>query len=99
MTRLADLARVVRSKNAGPALLTVDLLFSSAADHQRALSALTPELIARLYGVSERDVRIVPYPPGRAIKVVIPRRIVAGDPGDRDVYGAQQHAPLLELEL
>jgi hypothetical protein len=34
-----------------------------------------------------------------AIKLTLPRRLCAGDPGDGDVYGAQQHAPLLELAL
>jgi hypothetical protein len=29
----------------------------------------------------------------------VPRKIMAGDPGDRDVYGAQQHTPLLELDI
>jgi hypothetical protein len=24
---------------------------------------------------------------------------MAGNPGDRDVYGAQQHSPLLEVEI
>jgi uncharacterized protein DUF4387 len=42
---------------------------------------------------------VLPYPPALAIKIVMPRRIVSGDPGDSDVYGAQQHRPLLGIEL
>jgi hypothetical protein len=42
---------------------------------------------------------VIPYPAGRAIKIVLARAVMAGDPGDRDVYGAQQHAPLLEVEI
>ena len=38
-------------------------------------------------------------PMALAIKVTLPRPIVAGTPGDRDVYGAQQHRPLLDIEL
>jgi len=45
------------------------------------------------------EVTIFPYPVGRAIKIVLARKIMAGDPGDFDVYGAQQHAPLLGIEL
>jgi hypothetical protein len=52
-----------------------------------------------LYGVAEGDVRVIPYPLGRAIKIVMPRGVTAGDPGDADAYGAQQHGPLLGLEL
>ena len=34
-----------------------------------------------------------------AIKYALPRRLCAGTPGDGDVYGAQQHAPMLDVEL
>jgi hypothetical protein len=99
--KLIELAQVVRSKNAGPATLSFDLLFASAADYARALTspALAPLSIARLYAVEPQRVRVHPYPPANAIKIAIDRTMIAGTPGDRDVYGAQQHGPLLELEL
>ncbi|MBL8381735.1 MAG: DUF4387 domain-containing protein [Burkholderiales bacterium] len=96
MTRLADLARVVRSKNAGPTLLTIDLLFDTPAQAARAGAVLTPAAVSALYGA---PARVIAYPPGNAIKIVMARAIVAGDPGDRDVYGAQQHALLLEVPV
>jgi hypothetical protein len=46
--------------------------------------ALTAPRIAALYSVAEGDVRVIPYPLGRAIKIVMPRRVTAGDPGDTD---------------
>jgi hypothetical protein len=49
--------------------------------------------------VAANTVTVINYPLGRAIKVVVPRKIMSGDPGDRDVYGAQQHTPLLELNI
>jgi hypothetical protein len=99
--QLQDFAQVVRSKNAGPRRFTLDVIFHSDADYQRAVQseALTAEKIAPLYGVPASAVKVINYPPGRAIKIVIPRPIMSGDPGDRDVYGAQQHAPLLDLEI
>ncbi len=57
------------------------------------------EKIAPLYGVAVDAVTVINYPLGRAIKIVVPRQIMSGDPGDRDVYGAQQHTPLLRLEI
>ncbi len=99
MTRLADLARVVRSKNAGPTLLTIDVLFAGAAQFERALAALSSSIISSLYGIEAQKVRVIPYRPALAIKIVMPRKVIAGDPGDRDVYGAQQHAPLLGIEV
>ena len=99
--KLADLAQVIRSKNAGPRRLTLDLIFASDADYRRAAQspAITREVIAALYRLPAEQVTVLPYPVGRAIKIVLPRPIMSGDPGDRDVYGAQQHAPLLALEL
>lgn len=99
--KLSELARVVRSKNAGPRRLTLDVMFDTDAEYQRVAQspALSAETIGRLYGVAPGAVTIIPYPAGRAIKIVMARRIMAGDPGDQDVYGAQQHAPLLGIEV
>ena len=99
--KLADIAQVIRSKNAGPRRLTLDLMFANDADFRRVVQspALSRENIGTRYGVAADAVTVIPYPAGRAIKIVLARPIMAGDPGDRDVYGAQQHAPLLELEI
>ena len=99
--KLQDFAQVVRSKNAGPRRLTLDVIFRDDTDYRRAVQsgALTSETIAPLYGVAANAVSVIDHPLGCAIKIVLPRKIMSGDPGDRDVYGAQQHTPLLELEL
>jgi len=97
--RLRDAARVVRSKNAGPTQVTLDIMFDDKAMYERALkaNALSPLAIAERYGVSEAEV--IPYPAANSIKIVVPRRIIAGTPGDTDVYGAQQHRPILDVEI
>jgi Domain of unknown function (DUF4387) len=99
--KLADIAQVIRSKNAGPRRLTLDLMFANDTDYQRVAQSpsLSRENIGMRYGVAASDVTVIPYPAGRAIKIVLARPIMAGDPGDRDVYGAQQHAPMLEMEI
>jgi hypothetical protein len=99
--KLSDLAQVIRSKNAGPRRLTLDIIFATDADYQRAAQSpsLGPEAIGRLYHLPADQVTVIPYPVGRAIKVVMARAMMAGDPGDVDVYGAQQHAPMLSVEL
>jgi len=99
--KLAEIAKTIRSKNAGPRRITLDVIFRNDADYQRATQseALIAEKIAPLYGVAVDAVTVINYPLGRAIKIVVPRQIMSGDPGDRDVYGAQQHTPLLRLEI
>ncbi|KLK90630.1 hypothetical protein AA309_24640 [Microvirga vignae] len=99
--QLQEIARVLRSKNAGPCLVTFDLIFDRSEDFERVRSQvarLRSEVAAR-YGRSENEVRVIDYAPAQAVKITIPRDIMSGDPGDRDVYGAQQHAPLLEIEV
>ena len=99
--RLIDLARVIRSKNAGPLHLTLDILFADSAGYDRAAQspALAAPAIACLYGVDPATVAVIPFPAAHAIKVVLDRPIVAGSPGDADVYGAQQHRPLLGVTV
>jgi hypothetical protein len=101
MARIADLAKVCKSKNAGPFELTIDVVFEDRATFDRvaATGVLGPALFSHLYGVSENEVLFTPYPAGNAFKATIPRRIPSGDVGDTDIYGAQQHAPLLDVDI
>ena len=98
---LARLTRVMRSKNAGPLCLTIDLFFHEAAGFERASRspALTASAVADLYGLLPSQVQRRDWPEVLAIKFAMPRRHTAGSPGDGDVYGAQQHAPLLGVQV
>ncbi len=99
--RLYDLARVIRSKNAGPFTLTIDLFFSDADEFKKVMNsaAFEKKQIGLLYNVSGDDVQIHPFAEILAIKITMPRRISSGAPGDRDVYGSQQHFPLGNIEI
>lgn len=104
MALLSDLASVFRSKNAGPFQVTIDLIFVDEATFRRVAGSgvVSPETVAGLYQVSADDVHIVPYARAKAIKVTLPRlwgASGAGSAGDRDVYGAQQHGPLMGLNI
>jgi hypothetical protein len=104
MPTLGDLASVIRSKNAGPFQVTIDIMFAAVEDYRRTLksSRFTPAEIARRYMIDEAQVVLIPFERVRAIKITIPRRWGSrgsGSMGDRDVYGAQQHGPLVDLEI
>ncbi len=100
-TPLRTLAQVVRSKNAGPTVLTLDIFFNDAPSYERAAAsaALRADAVAALYGVAPQAVQRFLLPQLHAIKFSLPRALCAGTPGDGDLYGAQQHAPLLEVML
>ena len=99
--KLANVARVLRSKNAGPLAISIDIVFDCEEDYALAVasSALSRRAVAQAYGIDPGDIEVIPVPLAQAIKVTFPRSIVAGSPGDRDVYGAQQHRPLMDLEV
>jgi len=101
MAKLGELAGVLRSKNAGALLVTLDIIFEDQATFARVRDsgAITPDKVAALYDVSHNDVSIIPYEVAYAIKITIPRLVPSGSFGDTDVYGAQQHAPLLNIEI
>jgi len=99
---LMDMARVIRSKNAKVNKMTYDIFFDTEEDYQSALrsNAFTKEAVAQTLGIPLADV-IGCYRADncRAIKISTYRRLISGSPGERDVFGAQQHLPLLLLEI
>jgi Domain of unknown function (DUF4387) len=101
MARLHELASLVRSKNAGPFLLTIDVLFDNQESYARVRDGgrINARTVAAIYNIPEADIRVFDYDAGRAIKVTFPRPLVSGTPGDPDVTGGQQYAPLTQLEV
>ncbi len=101
MARIGDIALVCKSKNAGPFEITIDAVFKDKKTYEKvkASGILCAELFAKLYSVKLEDVMFTAYDAGYAFKATVPRLVPAGDIGDTDVYGAQQHAPLLAVEV
>jgi hypothetical protein len=100
--RLADLATTIRSKNAGVDKITFDVIFRTreAFELVKRSGALTRASVALLYRVPEARISdFVVFEPGLAIKFTIYRLRPSGSAGDGDIFGAQQYAPLLDLEV
>jgi len=100
--KITELARVIRSKNAGPFELTFDIIFKDADSYERAKRSgmFSPALFAEIYRIPvEKVLNFCFFDQAYAIKATIARSISSGTAGDSDVFGAQQHAPLLELEV
>ena len=100
--KLSQLAKTIRSKNAGVDLITFDIIFTERATYERVKRArvLTRESVCRLYGIPpERIADFVEFDAANAIKFTIYRLQPSGSPGDPDIFGAQQYAPLLDIEV
>ena len=101
-TRLSELAKTIRSKNAGVDKITFDIIFRDRIYYERVkrTRVLTRETMAALFRIpAERISDFVEYDPGYAIKFTIYRLTPSGSAGDGDIFGAQQYAPLLDLEV
>ena len=100
--KLSELAKTVRSKNAGVDKITFDVIFTDREAYERVKRArvLTRESVARLYGIPEARISdFVEFDPANAIKFTIYRVRPSGSPGDPDIFGSQQYAPLLDIEI
>ena len=102
MPRLADIAKTIRSKNAGVDKVTFDIIFDNRAayDHVRQSGVLGRTAICRLFGIPDSRISDhVTFDPGMAIKFTLYRRLPSGSVGDPDVFGSQQYGPLLGIEV
>ena len=100
--KLSEIAKTIRSKNAGVDLITFDVIFSDLVAYERVKKArvLTRETVASLYGIApDRIADFVEFDPANAIKFTIYRQKPSGSAGDPDIFGAQQYAPLLDIEV
>lgn len=101
MVTLGEYADIIRSKNAGPFQLTFDIFFEDPRKYYKfkELNPVTPEWVAQTYKVKPDEVEMAFFDKALGFKFTIPRKVSCGSARDYDVYGAQQHAPLLMLEI
>lgn len=99
---LYQLAKVLRSKNSGPFEITFDVIFDNPENYYLVKNSgiITKELISELYNVEIDTISVVVYyDPALALKITMKRTVDSGSIGDMDVYGAQQHAPLIDIQI
>ncbi len=99
MKKLIEYTRVLRSKNAGPLYLTLDLIFHDHAEMEYVTEHLKKEAVAQAYGISPEEIDIIPFDVINAVKITFPRKHISGSREDNDVYGCQQHMPLANIEI
>ncbi|NLJ77164.1 MAG: DUF4387 domain-containing protein [Peptococcaceae bacterium] len=100
--RLVEMARVIRSKNSSPYELTFDIIFKDRENFElaRRSGVFTEKLFASLYKIEiDQVISVIEFVPANAIKATIARPIVSGSTGDSDIYGAQQHVPILNITI
>jgi hypothetical protein len=100
--RLSDIAKTIRSKNAGVDHITFDVIFAERADYERVRQSgvLSRAALCRLFGIADSRISdYVEFDPALAIKFTIRRPRPSGSPGDADIFGSQQYGPLLGIAV
>jgi len=101
MPKLWQVTKLIRSKNSGPFELTFDVIFKDRESYEKVRDAgvINTEWFARTYRLTPEVVSIINYDAANAIKITIPRPFISGDVDDTDVFGGQQHGPLVDIEV
>ncbi|MFD4669593.1 DUF4387 domain-containing protein [Lentzea sp. NPDC058450] len=94
---LGDLALEVRSKNAGPFWVTMELFMRNEEGYALAAEIVDANLIASLYEVRAEDVQLFHIPSLNVVKISFPRPTPQGGLRDRDVHAGQHHVPLASV--
>ena len=94
-----DLALEVRSKNAGPFWVTMELFMRDSDGYRIAESLVDERVIADLYRVEESTIQIFRLPSLNVVKISFPRPVSQGSLRDRDMHAGQHHVPLARMPI
>lgn len=98
---LGELAKLIRSKNAGPWMMTIDVMLPDAETFEMVVRSgvLSSERVGLLLGIEPEKIDLYEYAPAHTVKISFPRSVPNGHPHDTDIFGGQQFAPLVKLPV
>jgi hypothetical protein len=99
MPEVGEIAQKVRSKNAGPFWLTIDVFCADAQAYQRVCKGLKDDAVARLFGVDRQLMKRFDIADLYVVKISFPRPAVQGTRADRDMHGAGWACLLEEMQI
>lgn len=100
--KLENIATVIRSKNSGPYLYTIDIFIDEPDNYKRIKdeNLLSLESVAKQLDVSVNKIEgIYFFDPVNGIKITYLRDISSGTYGDLDVYGTQQYIKIIDFDI
>lgn len=99
MAELRDIAYKVRSKNAGPFWLTIDIFCGTPAAFSQICNGLSTARVAALLDAAPADIKRFEIPDLNVLKLSLPRPSIQGSIHDRDMHGASWAALLSEVAI
>jgi hypothetical protein len=99
MPELGRIVEKVRSKNAGPFWLTIDIFCGSRDAFDRVSQGVSTDRIAGLFAADLTAIKRFDIPSLNVVKFSLPRPAVQGTRADRDMHGASFAALVAELDV
>ena len=99
MSTLGEKVSRIRSKNAGPFWITIDIFCGKKEVYKDVCMNLDNSKIANLLRVKGQDLKRFDIEQLNVIKFSFPRKIPQGHILDRDMHGAQIAVLLSEMEI
>ncbi len=99
MPELGSLVSKIRSKNAGPFWLTIDIFCDDPQIFERVRHGVKNTEIANLFGVSPQLLKRFDIEILNVVKFSIPRPVIQGRRDDRDMHGAGWACLVEELHI
>ena len=99
MLTLGEKVRKIRSKNAGPFWITIDIFCGNKKKYKEVCNKLTNSEIMNLLMINEQHLKRFEIDDLNVVKFSFPRKIIQGDVFDRDMHGAQLAGLLSEMNF
>ena len=97
MSTLGEKVKKIRSKNAGPFWITIDIFCGREEVYNEVCLNLNNSKIANLLMINIKDLKRFEIENLYVIKFSFPRNIIQGNIYDRDMHGAQLGILLSEM--
>lgn len=99
MAKLRTLVPKIRSKNAGPFWLTIDVFCEADDVFETVRTGVTTAAIGAVFDQPEQEIKRFDLADLRVIKFSLPRPAIQGSIRDRDMHGSSWAALIGEIEI
>ena len=99
MHSLGSVVEKVRSKNAGPFVITIDIFCKREEIYRKIEASINKKFLSQYLNVKEGSIKIYLIDNLKVVKVSIDREFIQGSRFDRDIHGAQLANLISELMI
>ena len=99
MPEIGAIAQKIRSKNAGPFWLTIDIFCGDTDTYHQIVEGLSTERVAQVLQTEPHTLKRFDIDALHVIKISLPRPVVQGHRSDRDMHGAGWAALISEIDI